>query len=94
MPFRGGERNALISRNIQIRNGHYLTEERIVPRILDDQRLLPKNHVPAERMRQQRFASIRPRLRQALLALEELAVCIDQRNERNRNVKHAADKLG
>ena len=76
-----------------IRNGQVFTNERITPCILHDERLSPENDVLAERMRERRFSRLGPRLWQALLTFEELAVSIDQRDERDGNAKHAADKL-
>src|SRR5918997_199830 len=94
MPFWVCKWNAQVSSDSEIRDGQVLTDERITPGIVDHERLLPENNVLAKRMREWCLSFIGPRLWQPLLALKELALVINQRDERNRNVKHAADKLG
>src|ERR1019366_8608927 len=47
------------------------------------QRSLGRHHVLAKRMTQGCLAGLRPWLRQALLALEELSVAVNQRDQRH-----------
>ena len=85
---------AEICDDAQIRDGDVVVNERVRAGIRDDERGVGCDDVLAEQVGERRLALRRERLRQALLALEELPVEVDEREEGGRDAEHPLRERG
>ena len=82
------QRDARVGDRAHLLDRRVVLEQRVLARVLDDQRRALRDRVLAEGVRERRLALARRRLLDADRALEELAVLVDQRDERDRGVEH------
>ena len=85
MPVGEGQRDARIGDHRQVAHGEVVGDQGMRARVGDDQRLPASDDVLAERVAQRGLTRRRPVARQAAGALEELAITLDQRHERDRH---------
>src|SRR4051794_14115280 len=75
-------------------HGQVVAQELVLARVVDDQAVAGGHGVLAERVGQRRLALRRPRLGQADAAREDLAVLVDERDERDRGVEDLGGEPG
>jgi len=76
-----------VGHDADLGDGEALGDERLLPGVGDDERRAPVGDVLAEGARQRGLAPLGPRRGQAGAAHEELAVLVDERDERDGRVE-------
>ncbi|SCD34627.1 hypothetical protein GA0115240_10331, partial [Streptomyces sp. DvalAA-14] len=81
-----GQRDTRVTHHPEIGDRHAVPRQLGFPGVADHQRITGDDHVPAQRVRQGRLPSRRPRIAQAHHAREDLPVLLHQRHQRHRHI--------